>query len=108
MMLAVKRVKLPASGWLNRQDKPLPRRGMFPVKICEIHSLGRYSREVFINRCSSAYRTPEMDTRKREENCSPPVLEFILLLSGAESATDGNGSCSRLIAVTANGSLINC
>lgn len=48
MMLAVKRVKLPASGWLNRQDKPLPRRGMFPVKICEIHSLGRYSRSVFI------------------------------------------------------------
>ena len=42
-------------------------------QICEIHSLGRYSREVFINRCSSAYRTPEMDTRKREENCSPPV-----------------------------------
>ena len=48
MMLAVKRVKLPASGWLNRQDKPLPRRGMFPVEICEIHSLGRYSREVLI------------------------------------------------------------
>ena len=57
-MLAVKRVKLPASGWLNRRDKPLTRRGMFPVKICEIHSLGRYSREVFINRRSSAYRTP--------------------------------------------------
>ena len=33
MMLAVKRVKLPASGWLNRQDKPLPRRGMFPVRF---------------------------------------------------------------------------
>ena len=33
MMLAVKRVKLPASGWLNRQDKPLPRRGMFPVEL---------------------------------------------------------------------------
>ena len=32
-MLAVKRVKLPASGWLNRQDKPLPRRGMFPVRF---------------------------------------------------------------------------
>ena len=47
-MLAVKRVKLPASGWLNRQDKPLPRRGMFPVEICEIHSLDRYSREIFI------------------------------------------------------------
>ena len=94
MMLAVKRVKLPASVWLNRQDKPLPRRGMFPVKICEIHSLGRYSREVFINRCSSAYRTPEMDTRKREENRRP--------------ATGGSGSCSRLIAVTANSSLINC
>ena len=47
-MLAVKRVKLPASGWLNRQDKPLTRRGMFPVEICEIHSLGRYSREVLI------------------------------------------------------------
>ena len=45
-MLAVKRVKLPASGWLNRQDKPLPRRGMFPVEICEIHSLGRDSRDV--------------------------------------------------------------
>lgn len=24
MMLVVKRVKLPASGWLNWQDKPLP------------------------------------------------------------------------------------
>ena len=47
-MLAVKRVKLPASGWLNRQDKPLTRRGMFPVAICEIHSLGRYSRSLFI------------------------------------------------------------
>lgn len=33
MMLAVKRVKLPASGWLNRQDKPLPRRGRFPVRF---------------------------------------------------------------------------
>lgn len=33
MMLAVKRVKLPASGWLNRQDKPLPRRGMFLVRF---------------------------------------------------------------------------
>lgn len=33
MMLAVKRVKLPASGWLNLQDKPLPRRGMFPVRF---------------------------------------------------------------------------
>ena len=33
MMLAVKRVKLPASGWLNRQDKPLHRRGMFPVRF---------------------------------------------------------------------------
>lgn len=33
MMLAVNRVKLPASGWLNRQDKPLPRRGMFPVRF---------------------------------------------------------------------------
>ena len=40
---------------------------MFPIKICEIHSLVRYSREVFINRCFSAYRTPEMDTREREE-----------------------------------------
>ena len=39
---------------------------MFPVEICEIHSLGRYSREVFVNRCSSAYRTPEMDTRERK------------------------------------------
>ena len=47
-MLAVKRVKLPASGRLNRQDKPLTRRGMFPVAICEIHSLGRYSRSLFI------------------------------------------------------------
>ena len=47
-MLAVKRVQLPASGWLNRQDKPLTRRGMFPVKICGIHSLDRYSRFVFI------------------------------------------------------------
>ena len=33
MMLAVKRVKLPASGWLNRQDKPLHRRGVFPVRF---------------------------------------------------------------------------
>ena len=33
MMLVVKRVKLPASVWLNRQDKPLPRRGMFPVRF---------------------------------------------------------------------------
>ena len=49
---------------------------MFPVKICEIHSLGRYSREVFVNRCSSAYRTPEMDTRKREENSSCPLGEL--------------------------------
>lgn len=58
-MLAVKRVKLPASGWLNRQDKPLPRRGMFPVEICEIHSLGRYSREVLIRstaRASGVFR----------------------------------------------------
>ena len=93
-MLAVKRVQLPASVWLNRQDKPLPRRGMFPVEICEIHSLGRYSREVFINRHSSTYRTPEMDTRKREENRRP--------------ATGGSGFCSRLIAGTANSSLINC
>ncbi len=62
--------------------------------ICEIHSLGRYSREVFINRCSSAYRTPEMDTRKREGNRRP--------------AMGGSGSCSRLIAVTTNSSLINC
>ena len=108
-MLAVKRVKLPASGWLNRQDKPLHQRGMFPVEICEIHSLGRYSREV-LNRStarasgvfrdekrvrhSSAYRTTEMDTRKREGN--------------RRSTKCGNGSCSRLIAVTANSSLINC
>ena len=46
---------------------------MFPVKICEIHSLGRYSREVFVNRCSSAYRTPEMDTRKKGGKLFPPV-----------------------------------
>ena len=39
-MLAVKRVKLPASDWLNRQDKPLPRRGMFPVNGT---LLGRFS-----------------------------------------------------------------
>ena len=51
-MLAVKRVKLPASGRLNRQDKPLTRRGMFPVKICGIHSLVRYSREV-LNRSTA-------------------------------------------------------
>lgn len=55
-------------------------------QLCEIHSLVRYSREVFINRCSSAYRTPEMDTREMEENRRP--------------ATGGNGSGSRLIAVT--------
>nr|DAV13322.1 MAG TPA: hypothetical protein [Caudoviricetes sp.] len=35
-----------------------------------------------------------MDTRKREENRRP--------------ATGGSGSCSRLIAVTTNSSLINC
>ena len=93
-MLAVKRVKLPASGWLNRQDKPPTRRGMFPVKMCEIHSLGRYSREVFVNRRSSAYRTPEMDTRKREGSHRP--------------TRSGSGSCSRLIAVTAHSSLANC
>ena len=71
-MLAVKRVKLPTSGWLNRQDKQLHRRGMFPVKICEIHSLGRYSREVFINRHSSTCRAPEMDTRKMRKISGPP------------------------------------
>ena len=27
----------------------------------------------FFMTVSSAHRTPEMDTRKREENCSPPV-----------------------------------
>ena len=63
-MLAVKRVKLPASGWLNRQDKPLPRRGMFPVKICEIHSLGRYSREVLIG--APPPITPQKWTRGKE------------------------------------------
>lgn len=59
---------------------------MFPVEICEIHSLVRYSREVFINRCSSAYRTPEMDTREMEESRRPTKC--------------GIGSSSRLIAVT--------
>ena len=76
--------------------------------ICEIHSLVRYSREVFINRHSSTYRTPEMDTRKREENCSRPVGVYSPLMLAVSSATGGNGSCSRLIAVTTNSSLINC
>ena len=52
---------------------------MFPVEICEIHSLVRYSREVFINRHSSAYRTPEMDTREREN------YEPLALLSGRKT-----------------------
>ena len=43
---------------------------------------------------SSTYRTPEMDTRKREGSRRP--------------TRRGNGSCSRLIAVTAHSSLINC
>ena len=90
-MLAVKRVKLPASVWLNRQDKPLPRRGMFPVAICEIHSLVRYSREVFVNRCSSAYRTPKMDTRKREENCSRPFGVYSPLIWRRVRYGRGNG-----------------
>lgn len=91
-MLAVKRVKLPASGWLNRQDKPLHRRGMFPVKICEIHSLGRYSREVLIG--IPPPTVSQKDARKREGNRRP--------------TRRGNGSCSRLIAATVNSSLINC
>lgn len=72
-MLAVKRVKLPASGWLNRQDKPLPRRGMFPVKICEIHSLVRYSREVFIGVPPPI--APQKWTRgKRRKVADPPSV----------------------------------
>ena len=70
-MLAVKRVKLPASGWLNRQDKPLPRRGTFPVKICEIHSLGRYSREVFVNR-SPPPIAPQKWTRGKGRKITDP------------------------------------
>lgn len=65
---------------------------MFPVEICEIHSLVRYSREVLNRstarasgifrdekrvRCSSAYRTPEMDTRKRERIADPPSVETV-------------------------------
>ena len=74
---------------------------MFPVEICEIHSLVRYSREVLNRstarasgvfrdekrvRCSFTYRTPEMDTREMEEN-SRPIKR-------------GNGSSNRPIAVT--------
>ena len=65
MMLAVKRVnsRLRAGliGKINRSIGV----GMFPVEICEIHSLGRYSREVLIG-ISSAYRTPEMSVRERK------------------------------------------
>ena len=57
---------------------------MFSIKICEIHSLVRYSREVLIG-------TPppiaKWTRKKNEENHCPARLEFILLLSGAESAT---------------------
>ena len=70
MMLAVKRVKLPASGWLNRQDKPLTRRGMFPVKICEIHSLDRYSRSVFIG--TPPPIAPQKWTRGKEREVTDP------------------------------------
>ena len=70
MMLAVKRVKLPASAWLNRQDKPLPRRGMFPVKICEIHSLARYSREVLIG--TPPPIAPQKWTRGKEREVTDP------------------------------------
>ena len=69
-MLAVKRVKLPASGWLNRQDKPLTRRGMFPVKICGIHSLDRYSRSVFIGIPPPI--TPQKWTRWKEGKITDP------------------------------------
>ena len=69
-MLAVKRVKLPASGWLNRQDKPLPRRGMFPVKICGIHSLDRYSRSVFIGVPPPI--APQRWTRGKEREITDP------------------------------------
>ena len=79
MMLAVKRVKLPASGWLNRQDKPLPRRGMFPVEICEIHSLGRYSREILIR--STARAIGRLSRRKKRASLSkhPPERDFFFL-----------------------------
>ena len=77
-MLAVKRVKLPASVWLNRQDKPLPRRGMFPVKICEIHSLDRYSRSIFIG--APPPIAPQKWTRGKERIMVLARLEFILLL----------------------------
>ena len=70
MMLAVKRVKLPASGWLNRQDKPLTRRGMFPVKICEIHSLDRYSRSLLIGIPPPI--TPQKWTRWKEKEITDP------------------------------------
>ena len=106
-MLAVKRVKLPSSGWLNRQDKPLPRRGMFPVEICEIHSLDRYSRSVFIGIPPPI--EPQKWTRWKEGKIVPrPVGVYSPLMLAVSSATGGNGSCSRLIAVTANGSLTNC
>ena len=85
-MLAVKRVKLPASGWLNRQDKPLNRRGMFPVEICEIHSLVRYSREVLIG--APPPIAPQKWTRgKGRKIASRPFGVYSPLMLAVSSAT---------------------
>ena len=85
-MLAVKRVKLPASAWLNRQDKPLPRRGMFPVKICEIHSLGRYSRSLFIGVPPPI--APQKWTRGKERKITAcPFGVYSPLMLAVSSAT---------------------
>ena len=58
---------------------------MFPVKICEIHSLGRYSREVLIGHLHLSH--PRDGHAEKRGKSLPARLEFILLLSGAESAT---------------------
>lgn len=47
------------------------RRGMFPVKICEIHSLGRYSREVFIG--APPPIAPQKWTRGKWRKISDPL-----------------------------------
>ena len=75
--------------------------------ICGIHSLGRYSREVFIG-TPPPIAPQKWALGKGRANRSCPLGVYSPLILAVLSATGGDGSCSRLIAVTANSSLINC
>lgn len=69
-MLAVKRVKLPASVWFNRQDKPLPQRQMVRAETAVSEYIPNSQWDMFhgVPKWSVEFDNPELNYNFLEED----------------------------------------